>query len=385
MKRASPAPLAGGTIPRARSGAGENADAQMPNLTCNLSRHKFHTMVGEIRSEAELDDCLSAPSPGDVAFFRDLEGDLMIIGVAGKMGPSLARRAARAAQAAGVARRIIGVSRFSTPSAESFLREAGVETLRTDLLDAGAVAALPDVENVIYMAGRKFGSTGAESLTWAMNAYLPALVAERFRRSRIVAFSSGNVYPLVPVQSGGATEDTPPAPVGEYAQSVLARERIFEHFSRCHETPVALLRLNYAIDLRYGVLLDIGRKVFQGKSVAVTMGAVNVIWQGDANSVALRSLAHAQSPPLILNLTGTETLSIRAIAYRFGEVFGKAPMLEGEEAPTALLSNATRCRRTFGAPSVSVEQMIEWTTHWIQSGGATLNKPTHFESRDGKF
>ena len=220
------------------------------------------------------------------------------------MGPSLAQLAARAARASGVSRRIIGVSRFSTPSAELCLQQAGIETVRTDLLDPGAVAALPDARNIIYMAGRKFGSTGAESMTWAMNAYLPALVAERYPHSRIVAFSSGNVYPLVPLDSGGATEETSPAPVGEYAQSVLARERIFEHFSRRHETPVALLRLNYAIDLRYGVLLDIGRKVFEGQSVDVTMGAANVIWQGDANSVALRSLAHCQSPPLILNLTG---------------------------------------------------------------------------------
>lgn len=235
------------------------------------------------------------------------------------------------------------------------------------------------------MAGRKFGSTGAESMTWAMNAYLPALVAERYPHSRIVAFSSGNVYPLVPLDSGGATEETSPAPVGEYAQSVLARERIFEYFSRRYETPVALLRLNYAIDLRYGVLLDIGRKVFEGQSVDVTMGAANVIWQGDANSVALRSLAHCQSPPLILNLTGLQTLSIRTLALRFGEIFGKAPVLKGQEAPTALLNNASRCCRMFGAPTVTVEQMIEWTARWITSEGPTLNKPTHFESRDGKF
>jgi len=342
-------------------------------------------MVDMIQSEAELEDRLSTPSAEDVAFFRELEGDLLIIGVSGKMGPSLARRAARAARVAGVPRRIIGVSRFSTPSAQRFLQQAGVETLRADLLDAGAVASLPDARNVIFMAGRKFGSTGAESLTWAMNAYLPALVAQRFHQSRIVAFSSGNVYPLVPVESDGATEETAPAPVGEYAQSVLARERIFEHFSRCHETPVVLLRLNYAIDLRYGVLLDIGSEVFEGRSIDVTMGAVNVIWQGDANSVALRSLAHGQSPPLILNLTGPETLSVRAVAHRFGEIFGKAPLLEGQEAATALLKNAGLCLRLFGAPSVTLEEMIEWTAHWIMSEGVTLSKPTHFESRDGKF
>jgi nucleoside-diphosphate-sugar epimerase len=218
-----------------------------------------------------------------------------------------------------------------------------------------------------------------------MNAYLPALIAEHYRHSRIVVFSSGGVYPLVSVDSGGAKEETAPAPIGEYAQSVLARERIFEHFSRRHGTPVTLLRLNYAIDLRYGVLLDIGSKVFAGRAVDVTMGAVNVIWQGDANSVALRSLAHGQSPPFILNLTGPETLSIRDLAHRFGEIFGKAPVVEGQEAATALLNNAARCHHMFGVPSVTVEQMIEWTAHWIMAEGATLNKPTHFESRDGKF
>lgn len=338
-----------------------------------------------IQSVDALEDSLSAPSAHDVACFRELEGDVIIIGVGGKMGPSLAQRAVRAARAAGPPRRIIGVSRFSTPSSERFLQEAGVETLRIDLLDAGAVAALPEARNVIFMAGRKFGSTGAESLTWAMNAYLPALVAERYRGARIVAFSSGNVYPLVPVDTGGATEQTPPAPVGEYAQSVLARERIFEHFSRTHRTPATLLRLNYAIDLRYGVLLDIGSKVFTGSPLDVTMGAVNIIWQGDANSVALRSLAHCQSPPLVLNLTGPETLSVRAVARRFGEIFGKPPVLIGQEAPTGLLNNAGLCQRMFGAPSVSVEQMIDWTAQWILSAGPTLNKPTHFESRDGKF
>jgi len=338
-----------------------------------------------IQSEAELEDRLSTPSAEDVAVFRELEGDIVIIGVAGKMGPSLARRAVRAAAESGVNRRVIGVSRFSTPASERYLQESGVETLRVDLLDASCFEALPDASNVIFMAGRKFGSTGAESLTWAMNAYLPALIAQRYYHSRIVAFSSGNVYPLVPVVSGGAREATPPAPVGEYAQSALARERMFEHFSRVYGTLVTVLRLNYAIDLRYGVLLDVGSKVFEGRTVDLTMGAANVIWQGDANSVALRSLPLGQSPPRILNLTGPETLSIRALAKRFGEFFEKEPVFGGQEAPTALLSNAAHCHRRFGYPSVSVDQMIEWTAHWIKMGGATLNKPTHFEARDGKF
>jgi nucleoside-diphosphate-sugar epimerase len=254
-----------------------------------------------------------------------------------------------------------------------------------DLLEPSSFATLPEAANVIFMAGRKFGSTGAENLTWAINVHAPGLVAERYRRSRIVVFSSGNVYPFLPVATGGATEETTPAPLGEYAQSVLGRERMFEYFSARYGTPVTLLRLNYATDLRYGVLLDIGRKVFEGRSVDVTTGDVNVIWQGDVNSVALRSLALAQAPPFILNLTGPETLSVRALAQRFGEIFGKPPILEGQEAPTALLSNAARCHRLLGFPSVTADQMVEWTAHWIKIGGTTLDKPTHFETRDGRF
>jgi nucleoside-diphosphate-sugar epimerase len=235
------------------------------------------------------------------------------------------------------------------------------------------------------MAARKFGSTGAESLTWAMNTYLPGLVAERYKNSRIVAFSSGNVYPLTPVLHGGPLESAPTGPVGEYAQSVLGRERMFEHGSRRYGTAAVLLRLNYAIDLRYGVLLDIGQKVFARRPVDLRMGHANVIWQGDANSVCLRAFAHCQAPPLVVNLTGPETLAVRAVARRFGEFLGIEPILEGAEAETALLNNASRCQRLFGYPTVSVDQMIEWTAHWIASGAPVWNKPTHFETRDGKF
>jgi nucleoside-diphosphate-sugar epimerase len=314
-----------------------------------------------------------------------MSGDLLILGVGGKMGPSLARRARRAADAAGVRRRIVGVSRFSDPAAERLLRESGVETFPADLMEPADLAKLPDVENVIFMAARKFGSTGAESLTWAANTYLPAMVASRYRDSRIVAFSSGNVYPLMPVSQGGATEQTPVGPIGEYAQSVLGRERMFEYFSSRYGTRVCLLRLNYAVDLRYGVLLDIGTRVFEGRPVDLTMGAVNVIWQGDANSICLRSFAACQSPPLVMNLTGPETLSVRALAARFGELFGKQPVLENVEAETALLSDAGFCHRRFGHPTVSVEQLVAWTAHWISTGGPTWNKPTHFQTRNGKF
>jgi nucleoside-diphosphate-sugar epimerase len=338
-----------------------------------------------IQSDAELDDLLTTPSREDIEFFRKLEGDLIIVGVGGKIGPSLACRAGRAAQAAGTKIRIIGTDVHCEDLDPDRFEAAGVEILCVDLLDAASFATLPDARNVIFMAGRKFGSTGKESLTWAMNVHVPALIAARYRSSRIVVFSSGNIYPFLPVITGGATEETAPAPIGEYAQSVLGRERVFEYFSARHGTQVTLLRLNYAIDLRYGVLVDVGRKVFEGRSVDVTAGAANVIWQGDVNSVALRCLAHCQSPPFILNLTGPETLSIRAVAKRFGEIFGKEPILEGQEAPTALLNNAARCFRLFGYPSVTADQMIEWSAHWIKTGGTNLGKPTHFEARDGRF
>jgi nucleoside-diphosphate-sugar epimerase len=338
-----------------------------------------------ITSEQELDEILSRPSEADVTAMRELPGDVMILGAGGKMGPSLVRRAARAAGEAGTPRRVTAVARFTEPQVRQQLEAAGVATIAADLLEPGQLARLPDAENVIFMAGRKFGSTGAEHLTWAMNGYMPALVAQRYSSSRIVAFSSGNVYPFVPVVLGGANESTPPAPVGEYAQSVLGRERMFEYFSMVHGTRVVLLRLNYAIDLRYGVLLDIATKVYERQPVDVSMGAVNVIWQGDANSVALRSFSLCASPPAILNVTGPETLSVRRIAARFGDHFGIEPAFQGAESGTALLSNASRCHRFFGYPEVSVETMIEWIARWIELGGTTLNRPTHFEARDGKF
>jgi nucleoside-diphosphate-sugar epimerase len=334
-----------------------------------------------IRDEEQLEDILSQPSQADVAALANLEGDLLILGVAGKMGPSLAHRARRAAPQ----KRIIGVARFSNPDVRRQLESWGIETLASDLLAPGALESLPEAPNVIYMAARKFGSTGAEGLTWAMNTFLPGLVADRFRQSRIVAFSTGNVYPLVPVARGGADESIHPVPVGEYGQSALGRERMFEHFSAVHGTPVTLLRLNYAIDLRYGVLLDIGQKVFERRPLDLAMGHANVIWQGDANSVCLRSFSICQSPPVVLNLTGPETVSVRWAAHRFGARFGIDPILDGVESPTALLSNAARCHQLFGYPTVAVEQMIEWIAGWIGMGGATLNKPTHFEVRDGKF
>jgi len=338
-----------------------------------------------IYTEAELDDVLSAPSDADRAAMRAMEGSLLILGAGGKMGPSLARRARRAANEAGVSKSIVAVSRFSDGAAERQLRDAGIETVRADLLDFAQLARLPGAENVVFMAGRKFGSSGAAHLTWASNAYLPARVAERYREARIVAFSSGNVYPFVPVEGGGATEETAPDPVGEYAQSVLARERMVEFFSARHGTRVCLLRLNYAVELRYGVLRDIGDRVFEGRPVNVSMGHVNAIWQGDANSVCLRSFALCESPPAVLNVTGPETLPVREVARRFGVLFGREPVFEGSEADTALLNNAGRCHRLFGPPRVSAETVIEWIAEWIRQGGGSWDKPTHFETRDGRF
>jgi nucleoside-diphosphate-sugar epimerase len=291
--------------------------------------------------------------------------ELLVIGAGGKMGPSLVDRARLAAPHA----KIVAVARTGGD-------------ISADLLDRKQVDALPDSQNVIFLVGRKFGSTGNEGLTWATNALLPAMIAERYREARIVALSSGNVYPLT---HAGATEETAPAPAGEYAQSVLARERIFEYFSGRNGTRVALLRLNYAIDVRYGVLLDIGQRVFARQPVSVVMGAVNVIWQDDANSVVLRSLQLAASPPFVLNVTGPGVLRVRDIALKFGKIFGIEPVLEGREAEIALLNDASLCHRLMGPPKVSVDEMIERVARWIREGHPTLGKPTHFEVRDGKF
>jgi hypothetical protein len=338
-----------------------------------------------IHTEEELEERLSRPSSGDVAAMASLDGDLLILGAGGKMGPSLARRARRAAEQANVSKRIIAVARFSNQGLVERFRSEGVETITADLLEPGALSRLPDVDNVIFMAARKFGTSGAEYLTWAMNTYLPGLVAERYRDSKIVAFSTGNVYPLRSASQGGATESTGVEPVGEYGQSALGRERMFEYGASKWHTPVAILRLNYAIDLRYGVVPDIGRAVYERRPVDLRMGLVNVIWQGDANSVCLRSFAHCQAPPNILNLSGPETLSVRYLAQEFGRRFGVEPVLSGEESNTALLTNAAKVHQMFGYPEVSALDLIDWTAAWIASGGGSLNKPTHFQVRDGRF
>jgi nucleoside-diphosphate-sugar epimerase len=338
-----------------------------------------------IGSEEELEERLSRPMAADVAAMRALTGDLLVLGVGGKMGPSLVRRARRAVQEAGTSTRVIAVARFSQGGLARELAAEGIEVIESDLLERGALQSLPDAPHVIFMAARKFGTSGAAHLTWAMNTYLPGLVAERYRESRIVAFSSGNIYPLLPVTQGGASEATAPGPVGEYAQSVLGRERLFEYGSDRWGTPVCLLRLNYAVDLRYGVLVDIARAVYERRPVDLRMGLVNVIWQGDANSYCLRALAHCASPPCVLNITGPETLSVEHVAREFGRRFDVEPQFTGEPAGSALLNNASKSYQLFGYPSVSTGEMMDWVAAWIVSGGASLNKPTQFQVRDGKF
>lgn len=333
----------------------------------------------------ELEAKLSEPSEALIRDMANLDGDIMLLGVGGKMGPSLARLAMNAIREAGVEKKVIGASRFSDARLKQELEQSGVQTIAVDLLDDQALQQLPEVKNVIFMAGNKFGTTGNEHFTWAMNAYLPGRVAEKFRRSRIVVFSTGNVYPLVPVISGGATEETPPGANGEYGMSCLGRERIFEHFSRKNGTPMVIFRLNYAIDMRYGVLLEIAKAVKEGRPVDVTMGHANVVWQGDANEWALRCLTVCSTPPAVFNMSGPETISLRWVAQEFGRLLGVEPVIVGEEAPTALLSNCSKAHRTFGYPRVSLRQMIEWLAEWVSAGGETWNKPTHFQEREGKY
>jgi NAD dependent epimerase/dehydratase family len=339
-----------------------------------------------IRDVEHLDRLLSAPTDGVVDTFSRLDGDLIILGVAGKMGPTLAWMARRAFNLAGRHdRRVVGVARFTNPATEPWLNDRGVETIRCDLFEPDALEKLPEMPNVVSMFAMKFGSTGVESQTWAVNCLLPALVALKFRRSRIVAFSTGNVYGLVPVVRGGSKETDPPNPVGEYAMSCLGRERILEHLGQTMGIPMALIRLNYAVEMRYGVLVDLARKVLAGTPIDLAMGYFNVIWQAEANAIALRAFDHAASPPMLLNVTGPEILAVRQVAERFGERFGRSPRFQGEEAPDALLNDAALCQRLFGPPRIGAARLIELTADWLERGGQTLDKPTRFESRDGRF
>ena len=334
-----------------------------------------------IRDEAQLDEVLSRPSLALVEFAGELDGDVMVLGAGGKIGPTLVRMACRAVQQAGVRKEIIAVGRrpFDMPEAE------GVRTIVCDLLDPAAVERLPGARNIVFMAGRKFGFTGDEPATWAANVLVPYHVARAFTESRVAVFSTGCVYPLMDVAAGGATEQTPPDPVGEYSMSCLGRERVFDYVSGATGAKVVHLRLNYAVEMRYGVLVDVATRIWRGEPADLTTAWANVIWQGDACDWVLRSLALAASPPKVLNVTGPETISIREVAETFGRLFEKPVTFTGADSGRAYLSDASEANGRFGPPRVPPERIIEWTADWIRRGGPTLDKATHFEIQDGKF
>ncbi len=338
-----------------------------------------------ITTVEQLDNLLSTPTPGALSALASLEGDLVLLGAGGKMGPSLARMARRAFDATNSRHRVIAVSRFGNPEVQARLHSWGVETVRHDLFDVDGLAALPESANVVWMTGFKFGSTGRESEAWALNAWVPGAICRRYRSSRLVVFSTGNVYGLTPVAGGGSVEGDPLRPTGEYAQSCLGRERIVEYFSRALGIPVVLLRLNYACEPRYGVLADVARKVLAGEPIDLAMGHFNALWQGDANAWALQAFTCTSTPPRVLNLAGPELLSVRRVAEEFGRLLEKSPLFQGVEQPDAILSNSQEAVRRFGYPRVGVRQMVEWIAHWMRAGGPTFDKPTHFEIRDGHF
>jgi nucleoside-diphosphate-sugar epimerase len=337
-----------------------------------------------IQSENQLDDLLNEPTPQVIETMGRLDGDIIILGVSGKMGPSLARMAQRASDAAGVNRKIFGVARFFAGGRDE-LEAQGITTIPCDLLNENDIARLPDAPNVIFMAGRKFGSSADQAATWAINSYLPGVICRRYRNSRIVAFSTGNVYSLTRIDSGGSRETDSLGPIGEYAMSCLGRERVFEQFSRSLGTPLALIRLNYACDLRYGVLVDLAQRIAAGETIDLSMGYFNTIWQGDANAMTLRAFDRVAVPPFVVNVTGPEFLSVRTVSEHLARLMNRPVRFLGAESATALLSNAERGLQLLGPPRVSTDQLIEWVAHWVARGGRTLGKPTQFEARDGKF
>ena len=339
------------------------------------------TLPDTIADIAALDDLLCRPSQALIDDLGRVDGDIMILGVAGKMGPTLAGLA----KAALPDRRIIGVARFSDSSVKDWLRARGIETINCDLLDEAALRALPKAANIVFMAGRKFGAEGDLALTWAMNAHVPALVAQAFPGARIVAFSTGCVYPFVPVNGKGADESLAPNPPGEYAQSCVGRERMFEYFSKAYSTPGRLFRLNYAIDMRYGVLHDIASKILAGTPIDVSLGHVNFIWQGDAAAQALRCLKHCDTPTSPINVSGHEILAVRDLAAKLGALLNREPVIVGTEQPTAWLTDASQATKLFGLPIVDTERLIAWTADWVARSMPSLGKPTKYEVRDGRY
>lgn len=325
------------------------------------------------------------PSDALVEDIANLSGDIILLGAGGKMGPALATVAKQAVDKAGVNKKIIAISRFREEGVQQQLNDKGIETINADLLNDAELQSLPEAENVLYMAGMKFGTKDNASLTWAMNSYLPGRVAQKYRSSRIVVFSSGNVYPMAPVYHGGVTELQAPEPIGEYAQSVLGRERMFQYFSSIHKTPLLIYRLNFAVDVTYGVLVELASSVIEQREIDLSMGHFNVIWQGDANEIALRSLHHCNVPAKVLNVTGPETISVRWCAEEFGRLLNQKPIFKNEEQSTSYLNNAAESFRLFGYPRITLKQMMELLAAWMTSGGRKLNKPTHFQERKGKY
>lgn len=336
--------------------------------------------------EAALEAALATPSPGLVADLARLEGDLVVLGAGGKMGPSLCTLARRALnEAGGQHRRVFAVSRWTDDRVRDRLDAAGVTTVAFDLLSHDSFGRLPDGSHVVFMVGAKFGTSGAPGRLWQTNSVVAGLAAARYRDARIAAFSTGNVYPLVDVNGNGSAETDQLGPVGEYAMSCLGRERVFGYAAETWSTPTAIIRLNYAIEPRYGVLADLFAKVRDGVAIDVTTGYVNVVWQRYANEVALRSLLHASPDQFVLNLTGPEKLSVRDLALEAGKRLDVEPELTGTESPTALLNDASRCHELFGLPDAGIETLLDWQADWIRRGGVLWGKPTKFQVRDGRF
>lgn len=336
-------------------------------------------------TEEKLDTLLTTPSDALVEDVKKIKGDIMVLGAGGKMGPTLCILAKNAIEKAGVQKRVIAVSRFTDPIATELLHKNNVETISCDLLNTEQLRALPEAENIIYMAGRKFGTDGSEWKTWAMNATLPAFVAEKFQKSNIVVFSSGNIYPIVPLSGGGCSEEDKVSPIGEYTMSCLARERAFEYAANHYGTKIFMYRLNFAVDLRYGVLYDMADRIMKGEPISIATPVLNCIWQGSANEIAIRGLLHAESPAKIMNVTGPETVSIQKAAKMLGKILGKEPIFEGEPGNDAYLNDSAEAMETFGYPAVSIRTLIRWQAEWILDGGRALGKPTHFEERKGSY